>query len=545
MISLRFSGQKGDQIAREGYKNSVFFFLTIDQSMLKYLNEILSTFRTCFSRAATFEWFVVLVVGLMVRSDHLGVTSIIRDLALNPRHYESMIHFFRSSARSLESLRLAWQEAVCRFAPLLHVRGRVVLVGDGMKQAKEGRHMPGVKKLHQESENASKGEYIFGHLFGAIGILAGTPQKWFCLPLFMNLQDGTFGEALLLPDRYFLSIPALQRLTDINQSGDVRMHLVTKAKMNAVAYEPPAPKKPGRGRPPKKGKMLKLAELFQTREADFQTAVVTLYGKEEIVSFLCLDLLWGQGLYQELRFVLVRHGDRLSILVSTDLALEATEIIALYGYRFKIECTFREMKQVIGAFGYRFWSASMPKLNRYRRKGEADPLEQVTERVRSETDSTDPPGHRRLRHVQRHRDGFGAAFGFTLFRSNACTVLPLSAHTVQIHRVGGDRRSLLAPIDFSFVCSKPASGPNSNNSFQAEIVPFGHGFACFLNVKTFHCPEYYDPQLTMVHQGVRKGFMNPSHLDLMVIATEAADLLGRMKTYQYPILENRWKQLSR
>lgn len=50
--------------------------------------------------------------------------------------------------------------------------------------------MPGVKKLRQESENSSKGEYIFGHLFGAIGILAGTSQKWFCLPLFINLQDG-------------------------------------------------------------------------------------------------------------------------------------------------------------------------------------------------------------------------------------------------------------------------------------------------------------------------------------------------------------------
>lgn len=377
--------------------------------MLKFMNEILCAFRACFSRAAAFEWFVVLVVGLMVRSDHLGVTSIIRELALHPRHYESMLHFFRSSAWSLESLRRTWLETVRRFAPLMVVRGRVVLVGDGMKQAKEGRHMPGVKRLHQESENVSKSEYIFGHLFGAIGILAGTPQKWFCLPLFMNLQDGvkaifgwtnnseerqashvvqmveqafvaarTFGGALLLLDRYFLSIPALQRLAERNRDSDGHMHIVTKAKMNAVAYEKPESKKPGRGRPPKKGKMMKLAELFQTRAADFQTAVVTIYGKEETVSFLCLDLLWGQGLYQELRFVLVRHGDRLSILVSTDLALEATEIITLYGYRFKIECTFREMKQVIGAFGYRFWSASMPKLNRYRRKTETDPLEQVT-----------------------------------------------------------------------------------------------------------------------------------------------------------------------
>jgi hypothetical protein len=373
--------------------------------MLKFMNEILSTFRTCFSRTAAFEWFVVIVVGLMVRSDHLGVTSIVRDLTLDPRHYESMLHFFRSSAWSLESLRLAWQRVVHRSAPLLRVRGRVVLVGDGMKQAKEGRHMPGVKKLHQESENVSKGEYIFGHLFGAIGVLAGTQHKWFCLPLFINLQDGvkaifkwasdtkqregshvvqmieqafvaahTFGEALFLLDRYFLSIPALQRLAE----GKGSLHIVTKAKMNAVAYEKPAPKKPGRGRPPKKGEMLKLAQLFQTRAADFQTAAVTLYGKEESVSFLCLDLLWGQGLYQELRFVLVRHGDRLAILVSTDLSLTAAEIIELYGYRFKIECTFREMKQVIGAFGYRFWSSSMPKLNRYRRKGERDPLEQVT-----------------------------------------------------------------------------------------------------------------------------------------------------------------------
>lgn len=158
--------------------------------MLKFLNEVLSAFRTCFSRAASFEWFVVVVVGLMVRSDHLGLTSVVRDLALHPRHYESMLHFFRSSAWSLDSLRLAWQKVVLRYAPLLYVRGRVVLVGDGMKQAKEGRRMPGVKKLHQESENSSKGEYIFGHLFGAIGILAGSPQKWFCLPLFLNLQDG-------------------------------------------------------------------------------------------------------------------------------------------------------------------------------------------------------------------------------------------------------------------------------------------------------------------------------------------------------------------
>jgi len=368
----------------------------------------LSAFRTCFSRSATYEWFVVIIVGLMLRTDHLGATSIMRDLSLHPRCYETLIHFFRSSGWSLESLRLTWLQVVRSTAPLMYVQERVVLVGDGMKQAKEGRRMPGVKKLHQESENSSKGEYIFGHLFGAIGILAGTPEKWFCLPLFMNLHDGVktilgwskppeeqqashvvqmidqafaaakpFGNALLLLDRYFLSIPALKRLAVCNQSQAACLHIVTKAKANAVAYESPAVKKAGRGRPPKKGRSVKLIELFQTRANSFQTATVSIYGKEETVQYLCLDLLWGQGLYQELRFVLVKLGGRLSILVSTDLTLTATEIIRLYGYRFKIECMFREMKQVTGAFGYRFWSKSMPKLNRYLKQGEPHPLERV------------------------------------------------------------------------------------------------------------------------------------------------------------------------
>ena len=377
--------------------------------MLKYIDSILHQFRPCFSRVAAYQWFVVTIIGLMLRSDHLGVTSFIRDLSLQSRYYESLIHFFRSSAWSLESLRLTWLQIVKRTAPLSYVNGMAVLIGDGMKQTKEARRMPGVKKLHQESENSSKAEYIFGHLFGAVGILMGTPQKWFCLPLFMNLQDGvktifnwkepsarqdshvvqmieqgfaaakTFNKALFLLDRYFLSVPALNRLNELNALGTTRMHIVSKAKSNAVGYEHPSKEKKGRGRPRKKGVAVKLKSLFQSRAAEFQTAQVTIYGKEETVQYLCLDMLWGQGLYQELRFVLVRFGDQLSILVSTDLTLVATDIIRLYGYRFKIECTFREMKQVIGGFSYQFWSKSMPKLKRYLRKGEPHPLEYVTD----------------------------------------------------------------------------------------------------------------------------------------------------------------------
>jgi hypothetical protein len=49
----------------------------------------LNHFKSCFSRQSAFKWFVV-IIGLITRSDKLGTTSVIRDLALNPKLYETM-----------------------------------------------------------------------------------------------------------------------------------------------------------------------------------------------------------------------------------------------------------------------------------------------------------------------------------------------------------------------------------------------------------------------------------------------------------------------
>ena len=138
-----------------------------------------------------------------------------------------------------------------------------------------------------------------------------------------------------------------------------------------------AASKSGRGRPPKKGKAVRLKALSESRKEQFRETELVLYGKKEKLRYYSIDLLWGQKLYRELRFVLVEYNGTQSILAGTCLELDPLSMIRLYSFRFRIECTFRELKQQTGAFCYHFRSKHMPRLNYYRKKTEPSALEQV------------------------------------------------------------------------------------------------------------------------------------------------------------------------
>lgn len=378
-------------------------------AILSFLESVLSSFQRCFRRTAAYHWFVVVVCALMVRTDHLGVTSFIRGLDLPGIKYECLIHFFRSAAYSLSELRKVWYSILLKSGMLYQLNNRNLLIGDGTKEPKEGRHMPAVKKLFQESENACKPRYTFGHMYGGVAAVIEGNENCLACPLNLNIQDGlaetaswegschsesshivqmirngyeaaqTLGASYMALDRYFLSVPGLTELDKLNESGHL-LDLITRAKDSCVAYEPlPSDYRPRRGRPRKKGDSVKLKTLFQERKDDFVTSTVKMYGEEQQVEYLCLNLLWGIKLYKELRFVLVKSARGQAILVSTDLSLSPELIIEAYANRFKIESMFREFKQQIGGFCYRFWTKAVNKLNHYKKKDEVNALAAVTD----------------------------------------------------------------------------------------------------------------------------------------------------------------------
>lgn len=76
-----------------------------------------------------------------------------------------------------------------------------------------------------------------------------------------------FGQALLLLDRYFLSVPALERPNACHLASETRMHLVTKAKSTWLPTNVPLQKNETKPTT-KKGKSVKLKGIFVTRAAD-------------------------------------------------------------------------------------------------------------------------------------------------------------------------------------------------------------------------------------------------------------------------------------
>ena len=133
--------------------------------------KVVSQLRDACSRKKTYAWLVIAILGFCVRPDLAGVTSFIRAGFVKERFYNRLVDMFHSTALNLDKLTSIWVKLVLTlFKPVTH-KGHLLLVADGLKVPKEGRKMPGVKKLHQSSTDNSKPAFIMGHSFQAVGLL--------------------------------------------------------------------------------------------------------------------------------------------------------------------------------------------------------------------------------------------------------------------------------------------------------------------------------------------------------------------------------------
>lgn len=347
------------------------------------LEQIIVKLRPAFSREAPFEWFVMLLWGVLLTTQPAAVTSYLNAVRLGEGYYHQALHWFSSSAFSVDDLCYRWGRWLREHPQARHLKGERVYVGDGIKVSKEGLKMPGVKGLHQESEDVSKPEWIRGHYFSALGLLLGAGQALFVSPIVLKLHDGiepveTNEQATLVEkmaalcveymvkgsyailDAYYASAKVLKPL----RAND--LYLISRARITTVAHAAFSrlPGKHGPGRPRQWGSKVKLRELFAPLEECPKTSV-WLYGQKVTVHYQCFDFYWDSAEDLAL-FVLTQlpNGKQI-ILLSSDVNLTGQQVIEAYGWRFKIEVSFRTLVHLLGGFGYRFWLKSIETAARW------------------------------------------------------------------------------------------------------------------------------------------------------------------------------------
>jgi len=337
--------------------------------------DLVSPLRNSCSRKRTFFWLVIILIGFTIKTDFFGVTSIARGAGLLPTYYTCMLNFFSSQAISLDKLQTIWVKLVFdKFHGAVKLNGMYLLVADGIKVGKEGKKMPGVKWLHQDSESNAKAEYIMGHSLQAIALVVEGVKGYFAVPLTARIHEGIryhWNDKRSLLDKLFES------LVEINISGSYYLavdkyycsgrlmkqlvskgiHIITMMKKNAVAYYPPEEKNIGRGRPKIYGVKVKLFDLFSSGLSFISAPMPN--NPAISIEYCVIDLLW-KPLGGLAMFVFVKHPVRgNAIVMTTDLTIPPLELILGYALRFKIEVLFKQAVHQLGTFMYRFWLKTM------------------------------------------------------------------------------------------------------------------------------------------------------------------------------------------
>jgi len=361
--------------------------------MLGYIYESLFSFRKVFSHHRAWLVFVMIVLGFIGSSEMLGVSSFCRFWFLDTQGYHTLLHFFRSSAWNLNCLLEHWFVFVLSQDQAFLSQERFILIGDHTYVPKEGRRMPGVVTLKQDSQTQSKPSYFKGQCWGALALGIGSFASPFALPLNLRIHQGfvqkgqndnnsptmcqsmvlmaiefalkTGKPVVLVLDAYFStgSVFLLARSIYLISIQKPLVEIVVRAKKNYVAYFQANPEDYiGIGRPREYGEEIHVMEVFDHLYL-FQKIPVRIYGHLEEIFLFSVNLMW-KPTHGLIRFVFAKTSRGSIVLMCTNLKQDPIAAIELYCLRTRIETMFEMLKQLLHIFHGRFWSKKMPKHSR-------------------------------------------------------------------------------------------------------------------------------------------------------------------------------------
>jgi len=275
----------------------------------------------------------------------------------------------------MASPKLPWDRlwlAIWKLIPTPETDGRILLAADDSINPKTGKKIYGCHHFFDHSAKTNQNSYVWSQNIVKLGLLKMVHGRWACLPLawcFYRLKKDvtsgfntkleqlvemveTFGKVfkspfLLITDSWFGNDKVLKPL---RQRLGIRVQLLSRLRSNANLYDPvKVPRVKQRGRPRKYGKKRgTAATLAVSLKKRSKKLDVFLYGKiREVQAVDRIFIL--KSLNTPVRVVWIFYRKQWVALFTTDLSLTVEQIIEYYGARWKIEASFKELKQDIGS----------------------------------------------------------------------------------------------------------------------------------------------------------------------------------------------------
>ena len=257
-----------------------------------------------------------------------------------------------------------WKALINKFHDTFLYNGKLILSLDDSTNPKTGKKISHCDTHFDHATKMNQSKYVWGHCRVVIGAQVKIFGRWVLLPLaFAHYKpkskeaDNTKiriacdlierirswfpeQEILIVCDSWFGNKSLVDQLNKRN----IKVQILSRLRKSSRLHKPTIKKQPPgkRGRKPKYGNRLpslkRIAKALRKRKAK-----VFVYGKERTITYQEFNCL-SHAMKCKIKVVLIRRNNgSIYPIFTTDLEMDAVEMIHLYAGRWKIESAFKEL----------------------------------------------------------------------------------------------------------------------------------------------------------------------------------------------------------
>ena len=332
--------------------------------LLLCLEKILSDFRSLFNQQ-NFALFQAFIFGFIANGGNGTLTSLYQSSCSQTRYWSFTKFLSRGKWDADAVAALIIKRLQNTFANWVYIYDETKAIKTGTTQW--GLHFFRNFSFQRRSINQSK--FVFGHQFGALGLLCQTATGWLLFPVWVKLMcpktirdksNAVFQRICSkIPSGLIIFDRGFTRRKVFTMALCFGHHILCRAKSNAVFYQlPKIPKHRKRGRPKKYGDRLSVCRMRYN--------MTEIAGKTHLVASKVVRTKMCDA---DVRLVVIRTRPKPSkpyqyfFVFTTDMTLEVPQIVQYYRNRWQIETTFRDIKQNFGFNKYQV--KSRKSINRF------------------------------------------------------------------------------------------------------------------------------------------------------------------------------------